>query len=292
MYVIMGATGHVGGAVARALLEAGQPVTALVHRASHGRALAERGAEIVEADAHDAAALRAAFRRGRRAFLLNPPADVSTDTDAEERATVRGILDALDGSGLDRVVAASTYGAQPGERIGDLSVLYELEQGLAAQPIPAQIQRGAYYMSNWDALLDPVRQSGDLPTMLPADLRMPMVSPQDLGRSAAHLLQSDEPPGEIVFVEGPARYSTTDVAHAFANALRRDVKPTVIPRDQWRTAYRKLGFSEAAADAYVRMTAASIDQDAIPPAAARHGDVTLEAYIADLVSNRPAVPAG
>jgi hypothetical protein len=58
---------------------------------------------------------------------------------------------ALEGSGLEKVVAESTGGAQPRDRIGDLNVLWELEEGLSRQTIPAAINRAAYYMTNWDA---------------------------------------------------------------------------------------------------------------------------------------------
>jgi uncharacterized protein YbjT (DUF2867 family) len=90
--------------------------------------------------------------------LLNPPADTSADTDAVERWTVACILAALGDSGLEKVVAESTGGAQPGERIGDLSVLWELEQGLGHLPISAAINRAAYYMSNWDVQFDAIRK--------------------------------------------------------------------------------------------------------------------------------------
>ncbi len=43
MYAITGITGQVGGATARALLAAGQPVRAIVRSADKGRDWAERG---------------------------------------------------------------------------------------------------------------------------------------------------------------------------------------------------------------------------------------------------------
>ena len=127
--------------------------------------MAKRSAVVAVCDIRDTDALRDVFRTGRRAFLLNPPADPSTDTDAEERATVASIVAALDGSGLEKVVAQSTYGARPGERCGDLTVLYELEQALA---IPASVLRAAYYMTNWDAVLPTMRNESVLPTLFPA----------------------------------------------------------------------------------------------------------------------------
>ncbi|MGZ2488243.1 hypothetical protein ACVITL_006828 [Rhizobium pisi] len=103
----------------------------------------KRGARTAVVDVRDSDNLRAVFRTGRRAFLLNPNANVSTDTDREEHDTVRSIVTALEASGLEKVVAASTYGAQPGERCGDLNILYDFEQALARVPIPATVQRAA-----------------------------------------------------------------------------------------------------------------------------------------------------
>lgn len=57
---------------------------------------------------------------------------------------MRSILTALDGSGIGKVVAQSTYGAQPGADIGDLGVLHEMEEALAAASVPSTVVRGAY----------------------------------------------------------------------------------------------------------------------------------------------------
>lgn len=284
MYVIMGGTGHVGSAVAETLLARGERVTIVTRDAGRADAWHAKGAEIAEADVNDVPSLRAAFRRGSRAFLLNPPADTTTDTDTVERRTVANILAALEGSGLEKVVAESTGGAQPGDRIGDLNVLWELEEGLRRQSIPAAINRAAYYMSNWDGLLDSVRRTGKLQTMFPADLPIPMAAPSDLGEIAAQRLVSSLGDAGIRYVEGPARYSSADVAKAFSEALGRPVEAVVTPRDKWKDAFRDLGFSEAAAESYARMTAASIDDGFDMPGDALRGKTTLEAYIRDLVA--------
>ncbi|MFV2085721.1 NmrA family NAD(P)-binding protein [Micromonospora sp. LOL_021] len=60
--LVIGATGKQGGATARALLERGVAVRALVRDASSdaARALRERGAELVRGDLDDPASLLAA----------------------------------------------------------------------------------------------------------------------------------------------------------------------------------------------------------------------------------------
>ncbi|AQR75144.1 NmrA family NAD(P)-binding protein [Sphingomonas sp. LM7] len=280
MHIILGGTGHVGSAVASTLLAAGEPVTIISHDPVKGAAWKAKGAKIAMADVHDVDALRFVFQSGRRAFLLNPPAAPRTDTDAEERSTIATILAALDGSGLEKLVVESTYGAQPGERCGDLTTLWELERGVAAQPIPHAINRGAYYYTNWAANLEEARDEGVLRTMFDADFALPMVAPEDLGAHAAALMTDDRT--GIFFVEGPRHYTPQDVANAFAAALGRTVRVETTPRDQWTPAFKAIGFSSPAAESYARMTAATVDDLATPDAPVR-GRVRLEDYIAGLV---------
>ncbi|TDW20774.1 uncharacterized protein YbjT (DUF2867 family) [Rhizobium azibense] len=282
MYIIVGGTGHVGSAVAQTLLDEGEAVTVVTRNSEKAGAWRQRGAEVAVADVHDVTSLREVFRSGKRAFLLNPNADISSDTDREERETVRCLLEAIEGSGLDKVVAESTMGAQPGDECGDLNILYELEVGLRNQPIPASVIRAAYYYSNWDTMVGPVTKDGVLSTMLPADLTLPMVAPEDLGSVAARLLQEPIEQIGIHPVEGPKRYSPNDVAAAFAAALGRAVRVDVIPRGNWEDAYRSLGFSDAAAHSYARMTALTADGPEYPEDPIR-GSISLQTYIGKLV---------
>ncbi|MET3446120.1 uncharacterized protein YbjT (DUF2867 family) [Ralstonia sp. 1138] len=228
----------------------------------------------------DVASLKAAFRRGRRAFLLNPPADTAGDTDATERRTIANILAALEDSGLEKVVAASTFGARPGQGIGDLTTLWELEEGLRRQPIPAAINRGAYYMSNWTSMLETVAETGTLPSMFPADMRIPMVAPADLGEAAAARLLTPLDDVGVRYVEGPQRYTPQDVARAMSRTLGRDVVLEVVPRDRWEAVYKGWGFSAEAARAYAKMTAVTLDEDFDQPADVVRGHVSLADFIA------------
>lgn len=284
MFVVMGATGHVGSAVANELLARGEPVTILTRTPDSAVTWADRGAVVAEADADDVASLRAAFRKGHRAFVLNPPADPTGDTDAIEKRTIGNILAALDGSGLEKIVAASTYGAQPGQAIGDLSTLWQLEEGLRSQPIPAAINRGAYYMTNWLSYADVVRKTGVLPSMFPADTEIPMVAPTDLGVAAAKRLLTPLDDTSIEYVEGPARYSPQDVADAFAAVLNCQVSVDVAPRRTWEDVFRGAGFSEEAARSYAKMTAVSLDSDFDRPASPRRGTIKLSDFIAAAVA--------
>ncbi|HEX5657559.1 MAG TPA: hypothetical protein VFX59_10210, partial [Polyangiales bacterium] len=120
--------------------------------------------------------------------------------------------------------------------------------------------------------------------MIPAELTLPMVAPDDLGHLAAQLLMEPTPQTRLVHGEGPARHTFADVARAFASALGREVRLKVIPRDGWEPAFRSLGFSAEAARAYANMTAAAVDGPELPNDPLR-GSTTLQAYVDALVQS-------
>lgn len=277
MHIIMGGTGHVGSEAAKALLQAGEAVGIITRNGDGAEELREAGAKIIEADVEDVDSLRMAFGRGRRAFLLNPPGDTSKDSDSIERNQVANILAALEGSGLEKVVVESVSGARPCGRIGDLSVIWELQQGVAAKPLPASINGAGYYVSNSDAQLDSVRETGKLSSLFPADLKLPMVGPTDLGRVAAKRLTPSIDDIGIWNIEGPERYSSQDVADAFAHALSREVHVDFTPPDQLEAAFSELGFLSASAESYARMTRATIEQIGDTRRPVWRGRITLAA---------------
>lgn len=285
MYIILGGTGHIGSALARILLDMGEQVT-VVTRAEQKRSEWERrGAEVAVIDVREVEALRRVFARGKRAFLLNPPAAPSGDIDVEERRTVQSIVAALEGSGLERVVAQSTYGAQPGRNIGDLGVLYEWEQALHRQPIATTIIRGAYYMSNWDMSLESVRTEGRVYTFFPAAFKLPMVAPHDIAKFAASLLTSATGRVGLHYIEGPEQYSPSDVAAAFAHTLERTVAVETIPQSQWKDKLAAVGFSGRAAESMAAMTRITLNGAETPDTPVR-GAATLSQYIKALSGTR------
>ena len=293
MHIILGGTGHVGSALTQRLLDAGESVTIVTHdpkktgRTGKAKHELPQRAKVALADVHDVPALREVFQQGTRLFLLNPSAAPATDTDAEERATVRSIIEALQGLRLEKIVAESTYGAQPVQRAGDLGILYDMEKALEAQPIPFSVIRAAYYMSNWDAALKTAREEGVIDSMFPADFRLPMVAPQDLGEFAARLMT--EPAGKtgLFYAEGPEKYSPGDVAAAFSEALGKPVSVRVTQREQWEAGFKAMGFSPAAAKSYSEMTRLTLDHPYAADAPVR-GRTSLRAYVQALLGRQAA----
>jgi uncharacterized protein YbjT (DUF2867 family) len=285
MHIILGGTGNVGSAVARALLKRREPVLVVTRDSLKAKGLRQDGADVAIADMHDVETLRGIFRQGRRLFLLNPPAAPSSDAAAEERRSLAAILSAINGAGLEKIVSESTYGAKPGERIGDLGVLYEMEQALAAQPVPTTIIRAAYYMSNWRASLQAAREQGVIQTLYPEDFKLPMVAPSDIGEIAARLMTEPIEQTGLYYVEGPDRYSPQDVAIAFAAVLGRPVSTESVPRDRWLVTFKGMGFSNEAAESFANMTAVTLNETFPDLNSVERGMTSLHDYLSQLLQS-------
>lgn len=282
MYVVLGATGHVGGAVANTLLAAGQTVTVVTRSAQKAEAWKRKGASAAVVDIQNTKALADVFQHATRVFLLNPPADVAEDTDREERRTVQLILAGLEGLSFEKIVVQSTYGAQPGTHCGDLGVLYDFEEGVRALGQPFCCIRAAYYMSNWLPALQQARETGHFSTLLPAVQKVPMVAPEDVGALAARLLMSPAEETGVYVCEGPYHYAPQDVAAVFTNILGKDVHAETIPKGEWLAYYRQNGFSELAAHSYAHMTELFVDQRYDQPENPQKGPTDLMTYFSRL----------
>jgi uncharacterized protein YbjT (DUF2867 family) len=282
MHIILGGTGHIGSALAEALIKKGESVTIVSRNPEKKQEWERKGATVAIADVLDVNGLRKVFDLGGKLFLLNPPAAPSTDTVAEEQKTLKAILTALKGSAIKKIVAESTYGAQPGDGLGDLGVLYEMEQALAEMNIPASIIRGAYYMSNWGMSLQTAQQEGKVYTFYPVDFKLPMVSPYDIGNVAAQLMLEPFTQTGLHYVEGPEKYSAKNVAAAFSAALNKEVEAVEIPQDHWLPALKEIGFSEPAAKSMAAMTRVTLEGHEEPEHPIR-GTTTLDEYIKALV---------
>ena len=240
MYAVTGITGQVGGAVARHLLAAGQPVRAVVRDAAKGASWNARGCEVAVADLADPTAVASALQGVAAAFVLIPPMFDPSPGFPEIHALIdklrTGLLDARPGS----VVCLSTIGAQATQS-NLLSQLGLVEQALRELPMPVAFLRAAWFMENavWDV---PAARAGMVRSFLqPLDKPVPMVATDDIGRLGATMLQESWIGRRVVELEGPSRPSPNDVATAFTRVLGHPVRMNVEPREGWEALFRAQG---------------------------------------------------
>ncbi|MGX5842494.1 NmrA family NAD(P)-binding protein [Mesorhizobium sp. ArgA1] len=241
MYAITGVTGKVGGAVARALLAAGQPVRAIVRDAGKGRQWAALGCEVAVAAMEDPVALTQAFAGAAAVFILPPPVFDPEPGYPEAQAVIDSVVEALRAASHARVVCLSTVGADAAHD-NLLSQRTMMEAALRQLPRALTLLRPAWFIDNaaWDVAS--ARDTGLIHSFLvPTDRALPMVAAADVGRLAAELIQQNWTGIRIVEMEGPCRVSPNDIAAAFAAALGRPVRAVAIPRENWEALLRSQG---------------------------------------------------
>jgi uncharacterized protein YbjT (DUF2867 family) len=240
MYAITGITGKVGGAVARALLDAGESVRAVVRDADKGAAWRNRGCEVALADITDAVALTRAFENTDGVFLMLPPLYDPEPGFPTVHAALAATRAATEAARPGRVVFLSTVGAQVAEP-NLLNALTIMEEGLRDVSVPIAFLRAAWFMENaaWD--VDAARSGRIASYLQPLDHAIPMVATEDIGRVAAELLRESWHGVRIVELEGPRRYSANDIGAAFSRVLGHAVAMDTVPRDTWEAAFRAQG---------------------------------------------------
>jgi uncharacterized protein YbjT (DUF2867 family) len=75
----------------------------------------------------------------------------------------------------------------------------------------------------------------------PLDRPIPMVATDDVGRTAATLLQEQWQGQRVVELEAAQRVSPNALANAFARALAHPVRAELVPRNQWESIFRSQG---------------------------------------------------
>jgi uncharacterized protein YbjT (DUF2867 family) len=240
MYAVTGITGKVGAAVARSLLSADQPVRAAVRDRGKGAAWADLGCDVAVADLVDASALAKAFEGTEGVFAMLPPVFDPAPGFLEARKYIASMYTALAEAKPKKVVVLSTIGADaPQPNL--LNALGLMEDAFKSLPMPVTFLRAAWFMENAALDIASAREGNIQSYLQPLDRRVPMIATDDVGRTAAALLQENWEGRRVVELEGAQRVSPNILADAFAKALTQPVRAQAVPRDRWESIFRAQG---------------------------------------------------
>ncbi|MGW7411782.1 NmrA/HSCARG family protein [Streptomyces sp. NPDC054863] len=190
--LVTGATGNQGGGTARALLDDGWEVRALVRDPDSvaARALAKAGAVLTPGNLDDAAAIERAVEGVYGVFSVQPLAVAPAELTAEVR---RGstLADAAAAAGVQHFVYSSVGGAERATGIDHFETKARIERHLAATSLATTTLRPTFFMNN---LLGYADMTGERLMELPVDPGKPMqmIATSDIGRIAAAVLAQPE----------------------------------------------------------------------------------------------------
>jgi NAD(P)H dehydrogenase (quinone) len=214
MIAVTGSTGVVGGAVARGLAEAGDPIRLVVRDALRAPQLP--GAEVSTATYSDGAAMQAALVGVHTLFL------VSASEDANRVALHKSAVDAAVAAGVERVVYTSFCRAADDATFTFARDHWQTEQLIRGSALRFVFLRDNLYM---DSLVDRFINPDGLIAGPADDGRTAAVARDDVADCAVVVLRDGAAhDGETYDLTGPQDVSLADVAAAVAARSGRPVR--------------------------------------------------------------------
>jgi uncharacterized protein YbjT (DUF2867 family) len=253
MYVVLGPTGHTGSVVAEALPSQGQSVRVVVRTPEKGAAWKAKGTEVAVASYEDRAAITKALTGVQGVYLLSPPNYAASAWLEEQRRVIDQAAQAVKESGIAHVVFLSSEGAQLPEGTGPILAERDAEARLGAVAKNVTFLRPAYFFENWAPVLGVAKEQGLLPTFIPPDMKIPMISTQDIGRIAAEQLMAGPRGHQVLELSGPESYSPGQVAAALSQLFKRPVTAQLAPLSEVVPTFKSFGFSDEAAALFEEM---------------------------------------
>ncbi|MFC5748199.1 NmrA family NAD(P)-binding protein [Actinomadura rugatobispora] len=238
IYLVIGAGGAQGGAVARRLLRDGHRVRGL------GRSVrGPSGVEWVRGDLADAAAVRAAFEGVTRASVTLP---MEFDPAAVARFVDNIVAASAD---LERLVF-NTGNRVPAVRTGVAAFESKraAAEALLACGVPAVVLRPPVYLDNLAApWAREALAGGVLPYPLPAAHRVAWLAHDDLGALTAAAFDRPALAGAAVDIGGKEAVTGPELAAAFTSVLGREIRYVPVDPDAFEEGLVPLLGAEAAA---------------------------------------------
>lgn len=221
MYLVIGATGNIGGALVTLLLNQGDTVRAFVRDASRAEQL-PAGIDIAIGDLDDAASLTAATRGVDGVFFMQlaplPP-------------QAQNMVDAAQEAGVRKIVVLSSIGTvlEPPPIIGGM--IAQRDELFRRADLDVTYLRPNTLMSNALGWAAGIRDEGRVTDATDPGKTGP-VDPFDVARVAALVLTQDGYAGHGYILNGPEALSAREQVQILAAALGRRIEFAVVTPEQ------------------------------------------------------------
>ncbi|MBJ8348309.1 SDR family oxidoreductase [Antrihabitans sp. YC2-6] len=219
MILVIGATGKIGGEVARLLTDSGKPLRALVRTPSKAGALTDLGVELAAGDLADSGSLDRAMQGVDRLFLVSVQ-------DLRQAELQGNAVDAAVRNGVGHIVKVSGIAASisPGGPAEIGRQHWHTEHRIEETGVPFTFLRPGFFMQNLLATAAPmVARVGLLAAPMDGAL-IAMVDARDIAAAAAAVLTDDTHHDRVYDITGPRAFDYAQLAAVLADATEQHVR--------------------------------------------------------------------
>jgi uncharacterized protein YbjT (DUF2867 family) len=198
IFVVVGATGNVGRAVASKLQSLGHQVRLI--------------ARSLGVPFEDRVKLNEAFSGAHGAYLMIPFDVAAPDLHRREDEIGDALAQAVHSSAVPRVVLLSGLSAHLSEKsVGSAKGAAMMEQRLNAMDIGEFVRlRAAFFMENLLQCVPQMAQTGGFGWAFSGNKPMPMIATKDVGVRAAEILVASQVGPRVQELHGPRDYTMTE----------------------------------------------------------------------------------
>ncbi len=254
--VVTAATGNIGQALTKILVESGQDVTVIARHPEKLDDAVRSKVRVEEGDMHDRDFVVRATAGADALFWLTPPNIKADDPAAYYQHSGEVATEAIEKNKIGHVVFISSFGAQDPDA-GLISNAGKVEKALAAAAPNAVFLRCGSFMENFLMQLQSIKQQGSIMSVTSPTTLIPMVATRDIAAVAAEKLTHRTWSGHhIQGVQGPEDLSFGDAARILTEVLGKQIQFVQISKQQISDYMMTVGATPAVAKAYGQMMAA------------------------------------
>lgn len=233
MILLVGATGKLGGRIARELLSRRLPLRALCRPQSGSGALRRMGAEIATGDLKDPASLAAACAGIETVVTTaNSVRRGGPDTlDSVDRDGTASLVDAAMAAGVRRFVYISALGAAPDSPIPFLAAKGANEARVRASGMDWTVLSPHLFMESWPGTVVGAPALAGRPVIIVGEgrRRHSFVAEHDVAAFAVAAILSDGARNRQLTIGGPEAPTWRDVVACYEKVLGRSLDVRFVP---------------------------------------------------------------
>ena len=262
--VVTGSLGHISKPLAQTLLQEGHAVTVISSNPEKQKDIEAMGVTAAIGSVEDVRFLTATFTGADAVYCMEPPVnffDHSIDIMEFYSNIARNYAQAIQQSGVKRVVHLSSIGGHTDKGNGMLAFHFYVEQILQALPSDIAITTlrpvGFYY--NMFAFIPTIKAQGAIVQNYGGDEKEPWVSPLDIAAVIAEEITMPFEGRKIRYIASD-ELSPNEVAGILGTAIGQpDLKWQVITDEQMLNTMLSVGMNPQAAKGLVEMNAGRRD---------------------------------
>ncbi len=237
MILIVGASGRLGGTVAKRLLAQGKAVRLMTRTPSNLVHLKQQGAEVVSGDLRNPASLLSACEGVEQvlaaAHALTGKGDNNPQT--VDDAGNRQLIDTARAAGVKHFVFLSILGASPDAPVEFFRIKYHTEEYLRASGLSFTIIRPSAFMDLWAQLIGlPILEQGKTTIFGRGNNPINFVAVEDVARFVCIAFENSRTRNEVIEVGGLENLTLNQVAETFERVSGRQAKKRHIPLPMMR----------------------------------------------------------